>query len=578
MPWTLRDRSKCRDRTKRKTRWRHAVSGTWNHALIVKKVMKSFLAACGVEDSLQLIVKSHSTNESKLRPLYQPFAIIGRDLRADLTLDHSQVSRRHVYLQVIEGRAFWVDLESRTGTRSERESQKSGWLEGNRVLRVGPYVIRRFAGDRPPGAKSARRELPKDTPLLAQACNDAPLSEVALEFLNGPSQSMSRPVHRVLSLIGSASGCKFRLTDPSVSRFHGSLLQTPAGVWIVDLLGQKGITVNEVPVRSSRLVEGDVVGIGRYQIRIRCRLQNQGSGSRLFDLGRAALVRRSPRQDRDPSGVKLPDWTMAATSFEPMLGGAKEVHGSLPTQLDPSLPKIELIASNVAIPVNLTHSGLTDSLLVPLVNQFGLMQQQMFDQFQQAMAMMVQMFGTMHRDQMEVIRTELDRLHELTEEFHALKQELADRSQVRAETALSERSRDSTSPDRSVGTRSELSATSPMAVRSEPSNNLVAERNSPVPGISPELRVSDNHEQQLSAELQCPRVLPPSSSPLTTHPSEQLQKPDPPPPARSSDASHAADSDRDTVVWLHQRIMALHDERESRWQRILKLLPGMSSS
>ena len=69
-------------------------------------------------------------------------------------------------------------------------------------------------------------------------------------------------------------------------------------------------------------------------------------------------------------------------------------------------------------------------MLVPLVNQFGLMQQQMFDQFQQAMAMMVQMFGKMHRDQMEVIRAELDRLHDLTEEFHALKTELAQRTQV----------------------------------------------------------------------------------------------------------------------------------------------------
>ena len=68
-------------------------------------------------------------------------------------------------------------------------------------------------------------------------------------------------------------------------------------------------------------------------------------------------------------------------------------------------------------------------MLVPLVNQFGLMQQQMFDQFQQAMAMMVQMFGTMHRDQMEVIRAELDQLRELTEEFHALKNELAKRTQ-----------------------------------------------------------------------------------------------------------------------------------------------------
>ena len=91
--------------------------------------MKSFLAACGVEDSLQLIVKSQSANESKLRPLYQPFAIIGRDLRADLVLDHPQVSRRHVYLQVIEGRAFWVDLESRTGTRSERAVSEV-WLVG----------------------------------------------------------------------------------------------------------------------------------------------------------------------------------------------------------------------------------------------------------------------------------------------------------------------------------------------------------------------------------------------------------------------------------------------------------------
>src|SRR5262249_60566137 len=52
------------------------------------------------------------------------------------------------------------------------------------------------------------------------------------------------------------------------------------------------------------------------------------------------------------------------------------------------------------------------------------MQQQMFDQFQQAMGMLVQMFGTMHREQMEVIREELDRLHDLTRELQELKQEL----------------------------------------------------------------------------------------------------------------------------------------------------------
>jgi pSer/pThr/pTyr-binding forkhead associated (FHA) protein len=540
--------------------------------------MKSFLAACGVEDSLQLIVESQGTNESKLRPLYQPFVIIGRDLRADLALDHSQVSRRHVYLQVVEGHAFWVDLESRTGTRSERESQKSGWLEGSRVLRVGPYVIRRFAADRKLGASSARGELPKDTPLLAQTYNHAPLTSVALEFLNGPSQSMSRPVHRVLSLIGSASGCKFRLTDPSVSRFHGSLLQTSAGLWIVDLLAQRGITVNDVPVRSSRLVDGDVVRIGRYQIRIRCRLRSPASENQLFDLGRSTVVQKSPRQDRNSPALKSSDWTAAAMSFEPMLGNTREVPYLLPTQIESSLPKVDAMASNVAIPVNLAHSGLTESLLVPLVNQFGLMQQQMFDQFQQAMAMMVQMFGTMHRDQMEVIRVELDRLHELTEEFHTLKQELADRSQVEAATALSKLSSDPISADPPAGTRSEVSAPPPMAVKSEPSNDLRAKQNIPMPEISSGSIVSDNQEQRLSAEHRFPSAPSPSSSSTVPDSPEQIQKLGPRPSTKPSDTSPGADSDRDTVVWLHQRIMALHHERESRWQKILKLLPGMSSS
>ena len=81
-------------------------------------VMKSFLTACGLADSLQLVVESQRAAEGELRLLHQPFALIGRDPRADVILDHAQVSRRHVYLQVVDGRAFWVDLESRTGTHS----------------------------------------------------------------------------------------------------------------------------------------------------------------------------------------------------------------------------------------------------------------------------------------------------------------------------------------------------------------------------------------------------------------------------------------------------------------------------
>jgi hypothetical protein len=164
-------------------------------------------------------------------------------------------------------------------------------------------------------------------------------------------------------------------------------------------------------------------------------------------------------------------------------------------------------------------------MLIPLVNQFGLMQQQMFDQFQQAMAMMVQMFGRMHHDQMDMIRAELDQLRELTEEFHALKKELANRtgSETAAGDLAGAPAESSSTPAIEPG----VSASTPLAAPSEPSGDL---------GLQPGLGI----------------------------------------PRKPTGEGPAANSERESVVWLHQRIISLQRERESRWQKILKLLPGMS--
>jgi pSer/pThr/pTyr-binding forkhead associated (FHA) protein len=540
-------------------------------------MMKSFLAACGIEDSFQFAVENQNATESRLRLLYQPFAIIGRDLRADVVLDHADVSRRHVYLQVVEGRVFWIDLESRTGTRGERESQRFGWLEGGRSFCVGPYVIRRFVGDSQALDKLNRSDLPRDTPLVARAYAHAAQSEVALEFLNGPSQSMFKPVHRVLSLIGSASGCKFRLTDSSVSRFHGSLLQTSAGLWIVDLLGQKGINVNDVPVRSSRLVDGDIVRIGRYQIRIRCRPRAQESGPGLFDLGRAAFAPKQAHQSRAPIDLKSTNWASATVPFH-----AGTVDGQEPS-LFPiqaiSIPsKLDLVPSNPMLPVNLAQSELAESMLVPLVNQFGLMQQQMFDQFQQAMAMMVQVFGTMHRDQMEVIRAELDQLRELTEEFHALKNELAKRAQDQAKAISREPEHNLAGFDQPAGMDSNGSAKRLLITPSEPEGNSQASQISQGPAPSASPPASKIMGQRPSSEPHVFATQPSSSSAAVPSISEPIVQTGYQPSAKPSNTSSAPDSDRATVLWLHQRIMVLQRERETRWQKILKLVPGMSSS
>jgi len=536
--------------------------------------MKLFLNTCGIADSLQLVVDSPRLNEPERRLLPQPFAVIGRDPQADVCLDHAEVSRRHVYLQMIEGRAFWIDLESRTGSRDEKKPQKFGWLEGVHTLCIGPYVIRRLAAGGQTDHDSEDNGLPRDTPLIAQAYSRRPLPEVTLELLNGPSQSTSWPAHRLMSLIGSASGCKFRLTDPSVSRFHGSLLRTPAGVWIVDLLGKGGITVDEVPIRARRLMDGDVLGIGRYQLRIRCRHQDQGSGKELSQRERSTLVVRPSRQNQASNILKFPEWAASSLAIETKPQGAKEAQLPQPVQPVFSFPNVEIMSSESSFHNQLAQSGLTESVLVPLVNQFGLMQQQMFDQFQQAMTMMVQMFGTMHRDQMEVIHAELDRLRELTDEFHALKDELANRTREQAQTVSSEPAGD----DRAAGTVSGVLAQRPAARPHKPTNDLGAARVEPAPAV-PSLPAASGVAG--NQPVRDPRLFPtsatPASNPLEAPPSaERPQHPGLRSQPKAAAATPAGASERDTIVWIHQRIQTLHTERESRWQKILKLLPGVS--
>ena len=83
---------------------------------------------------------------------------------ADLLLDHDDVSRRHTYLQVVEGRLFFIDLDSRIGTRLDSVQTESGWLDPGQSLGVGPYTVRHVAF---PGADLAPQ--PQPSPLLARS-------------------------------------------------------------------------------------------------------------------------------------------------------------------------------------------------------------------------------------------------------------------------------------------------------------------------------------------------------------------------------------------------------------------------
>src|SRR5437764_7907989 len=113
--------------------------------------------ACGAAGPLRLEVVRGDGQEGLWSAVHQPFAVVGRDPAADVFLDDAAVSRRHLYLQVIDQRVFCVDLASRTGTHWPEGARPCGWVASPTGVRVGPFRLR-------PGADGGRGDAADPSP------------------------------------------------------------------------------------------------------------------------------------------------------------------------------------------------------------------------------------------------------------------------------------------------------------------------------------------------------------------------------------------------------------------------------
>jgi pSer/pThr/pTyr-binding forkhead associated (FHA) protein len=409
-----------------------------------------FWDGCEAQAPLHLLITLPGQPQIAQSVLRQPFAVVGRDRRAHLRLDDARVGLRHAYFQVIAGQLFVVDLGSPTGTEIKGNSVRAGWVPLGERVGIGPYALRWLKGDVPdpdglgPGFDPRRQKQPGEFP--------TPLS---LEFLNGKTAQQHWQVDRALTLIGSAPACKLRLRSSRVSAFHCSLVWTRRGAWVVDLLSERGVQVNGVPVTLASLEHDDRLQVGEFLIRVSITPPSLSANPA------ATLLRNS-------SALRLP----ALAPLDP-------------AAVDPA------------------HAA-----LVPLMNQFGAMQEQMAEQFRQTLMMMFQMFSALHKDQMAFFQQEMDRVQQLTEELHLLRIEAARHPPA-------------------------MSAPEPAVVK--PSNSS-----------SP--------------------AAPPESTPLPR------QVPQTPPSA--APAAAAAPAGQDIHVWLCQRMAAVQEERQNRWQKLLALLGG----
>jgi len=448
---------------------------------------EAFLDACGarVPPPLEVAHRGRGVVTRQLLPL--PFALIGRNERADLRFDGKEVSHRHAYLQMVNGRWWWVDLDSRTGTHPEGTSTPSLPLLDRQGIRIGSYTIRLAAPSRPsssPNGAGGRRAngAPRQedgsaglaNPLEGESDDPSLLPRVALEFRGGTTGLQTWRMDRSLALIGRAPICKVRLHSPMVSRTHCALVNTPSGLWVVDLLGREGTYINGVSVRWGRLDPEDEMQIDQFRIRVR--------------------YLTAPAQANDAMPHLQP--ANEDHALEPRANGKGGSAGPLPPfpnftwqreEGGENSPAQVLSSVGLAVPMN----GSAESLLMPLLSQFSMMQQQMFDQFQHTLLMMAQMFGNLQREQMAMVRQELDQIQELTRELHALQAE---------------------------GVRQAAPSSGPN-----------------------------------------------SSAPV---PSAKRAAPAPPP----VDASKFCDPDVHTL--LSQRLAAIQEERQTRWQKVLGLITG----
>jgi pSer/pThr/pTyr-binding forkhead associated (FHA) protein/chromosome segregation ATPase len=225
-----------------------------------------FKTSCRATAPLEINVSGPGWDGGGRRLFEQPFVLVGRHERASLRLEDAAVSRRHAYLQQLGGRIFCVDLGSRTGIRWAGESRPAGWLRPDQGIQIGPFTLEHAIAASAGGVLDDAIAAEGD-PLQDRANDSSQLPRITVER-DGTVQAQMH-MNRVLVLAGNSPSCRLRLREAGISKYHCSLVSTPEGVWVIDLLSETGTYLDGQPVRSALVEEGGQLQVGPYLLRVR---------------------------------------------------------------------------------------------------------------------------------------------------------------------------------------------------------------------------------------------------------------------------------------------------------------------
>src|SRR5579872_1369309 len=336
-----------------------------NSKLTLSEPLQPFFEACGGVQTIELTAGRQDSPASSERRLFrQPFFVIGRASGCDLVIPDPTASFRHIYVQLISGRWFFLNLAKISSSSAGMGQPESGWLDVDSQLKVGSYVITRVAIGQPALIRNVA---------VSNSEPSFDASGFELEVMNRVHGSQKPPSIRFcnpVTLIGGSRKCDLFLKDESVSKVHASLVLTPYGVWVVDLLGRGGVSVDGRPVLWKHIHDGAILQIGRFRLRVRC------------DSSRKMPTRRN---------------------------------------------ETRVVPMNVPVPAAVSVQGgsMSEAGVLSLIGQLADMQHHFFEQSRLQAQWMSEMISHVGRAQQESARRDIARIEEIGKELREIRSQLA---------------------------------------------------------------------------------------------------------------------------------------------------------
>ncbi|HSQ58540.1 MAG TPA: FHA domain-containing protein [Gemmata sp.] len=323
-----------------------------NVPAITLSMPQAFALSCKAAGPLRISTRNRATGAEAIHTLDSPYAFLGRSPACSVKLDDLSVSQCHAYVQVFEGSPYCIDLGSRTGVIWEDGTQGRGWTGPRDGMRIGIFDVW------VEGPHALPEHDSKDFDSDHDKLDEPPLPPAFIEVhSSGQLHSLDRPI----TVIGRHPTCDLRLLDQPLAYFQCALVNTPDGMWLIDLLTPRGAILNGRATRLARVRDGDLIEVGCVSLLMRI-------GS--HHTNRAAIA-------------KAP-------------------------AADPAADAIALISSRVA-------ESMAGAFL-----PVG----EMMKQFQQCFMTMAQMFASMQQEHASVVAEQMRQLHEMAGELRELRADM----------------------------------------------------------------------------------------------------------------------------------------------------------